>query len=1357
MKTSASASVLLLNLILFSSITMAQIVFTAADAVSGSTVGNVAKNYSNFSINSANIGIPGGGNIWNFGSITPLDSSKDYIVAPASTPYISDFPGSNLVSTSTTIQPPYTTIVYVYDILRSGSLVEMGQEGTSNSDTSTLWSKLVDDPAPVVVPLPFTYNSRWGSKFTTHSTTIHDGVNNGTTNFPITDSSLVDAYGTITMPDGAVLDALRVRRVLIAVRPNGTYKTTVTYTFYTIAGHSLTVSPADSLPPNSGTILINGVSWGITNMTGAISISKPGAAEILHANASYNITWSTAGISSPVRISYSTDAGNTFTTIANNVVANAGSYLWDVPDVLSAKCIIDIVDIADSTIKGVAGYFKIKGYVLTRINNKSDYEKFEPGIHGWQYINREDIMWPQTWWSQFNYQNGIDPYTNKPYPADFSKKYPSTFPDWPLWVSVFTPAQCYVAPGVYNAKALLKWKRFSDSTFKGSCFGFSQSSFLAFDYTNQFVVANPGIPAFTILYDLPLNDAIQSVINGEYILQAGKQTQDFNVIASQKDPRTTLQEVKDMFFSEDPNIQTLNIFNNNGQGGGGHSIAPYKLIHDPDIPADYDLLVYNCNAPGDTTGYIEIDSINNMWYNQIELPPSWKGNSHFYLELPVSNYLNTPLFGKMKTGKIQNIVSTDNIEFYNSPNANVMYTSSTGKRIGLIDSTVTNEIVNGIPIFKQTGYSSNPIGFYIPDDIYSLVLTNPHSYSGKVYLTAIKSNVIYNYERDSTISTQTDWFKIDNGFSVTSPDQTNKLVNFEVVAESDTLERIMFVKNTQLAKNDSLYLQQVNQSNYIMKNYGSATLINNGRFKYALSTSDQTIADINYSGLELSYTGTGFNKNWTLGGNRVISDSLETNNSAVLVLSATAPQSLTVNGTLRLTSGTLNNSNANTTLIMGDGAKISKATAILSAAPIFAGKVNLSYTSSSLVNTGFEVPSLTSVLNDLTVSGSGGINLGSNITVNHTLTLTSGLINNTGTYPLTLGEVATVAGGSNTSFVNGPIIITARNTTPMVAPVGKGVAYRPITAVLSSLVGTGALTAEQIENPPSGAVVAAGDPILSAVRYFQITQSGLTSATVDLTLSWGSDDGILAPEQLTIVGSSDGGITWPYAGNSPYISYSGTPSTGSVTVSSLPLSLVAAGNCSIGSFSGNPMPVNLTSFTAVPSNGSVKLNWNTAVETANHGFDVERSVDKSSWAKLSFIQGQGNSNTSRNYSYTDNSVTKAGKYFYRLKQIDNNGGYKYSCVVEADYILPTVYSLNQNYPNPFNPNTMISYALPMASNVKISVYNAIGETVQILENGYKNAGNYSVSFNAANIPSGIYFYRIDAGKFSQVRKMMLIK
>ena len=268
----------------------------------------------------------------------------------------------------------------------------------------------------------------------------------------------------------------------------------------------------------------------------------------------------------------------------------------------------------------------------------------------------------------------------------------------------------------------------------------------------------------------------------------------------------------------------------------------------------------------------------------------------------------------------------------------------------------------------------------------------------------------------------------------------------------------------------------------------------------------------------------------------------------------------------------------------------------------------------------------------LTLNNSAGVTLNSPITIPGVFTLTSGLITTTSTNLLTLGAASTVSGGSATSFVNGPIALTARTTPAMVAPIGKVAAYRPLTATLSSLSGSGTLTAEQIEGPTTGSVTAIGTPLLSAVRHFHITQTGLSSANVNLTLSWGSDDGVLDPTKLTIVGSSDGGLTWPIDRQAPYISYTGVPAAGTVTAASFSLGNLPSGDCTIGSFSGNPLPVNLSSFTAVPSNGAMKLSWKTSVETNNQGFDVERSADKSVWASLAFIQGQGNSNNAKSYS-----------------------------------------------------------------------------------------------------------------------------
>ena len=529
---------------------------------------------------------------------------------------------------------------------------------------------------------------------------------------------------------------------------------------------------------------------------------------------------------------------------------------------------------------------------------------------------------------------------------------------------------------------------------------------------------------------------------------------------------------------------------------------------------------------------------------------------------------------------------------------------------------------------------------------------------------------------------------------------------------------------------------------------------NNGIVRYASSSLDQTIADVNYYRLELSYSGTGYNKNWTLAANRLISDSLEINNSAILVLSASAADTLTINNCVRLTSGSINNSNSNISVILGNGSEISRATGVFTNAPIFSSKVNLKYTSSTSVTSGVEMPAGTSVINNLTMLGSGGITLGSSITVNGILTLTSGLINTTSSTILTLGAAATVSGGNITSFVNGPLSVTGRNSIPMVAPVGKGAAYRPLTSTLIISSGSGVFTVEQIELAPSGTIIPKNVQNISGKRYFHITEVGNIVGTATIHLTFGSDDGVRVPSELTVVAGTNG-VQWIAENNSG--GYAGDTSSGTIATNYQAASSIYNADFTIGSYINNPLPVNLTAFNAALSNGKMKISWQTAVETGNNGFDVERLSDKSNWVTLAFIQGQGNSNSVKSYSYLDNSISKPGKYYYRLKQINNNGGFQYSNLAEADFVLPVIFSLHQNYPNPFNPNSIISYSLPTATNVKITVFNEIGEKIQVLENGFKTAGNYSVSFNGSNIPTGVYFYRIDAGNFSQVKKMIMEK
>lgn len=186
-----------------------------------------------------------------------------------------------------------------------------------------------------------------------------------------------------------------------------------------------------------------------------------------------------------------------------------------------------------------------------------------------------------------------------------------------------------------------------------------------------------------------------------------------------------------------------------------------------------------------------------------------------------------------------------------------------------------------------------------------------------------------------------------------------------------------------------------------------------------------------------------------------------------------------------------------------------------------------------------------------------------------------------------------------------------------------------------------------------------------------------------------------------------------------------------------------------------PLPVELTSFTANVINKQVVLNWQTATETENYGFDIEKASSRG-WEKIEFVNGSGNSNSLKSYSFTDKTVS-SGIYTYRLKQIDANGGYFYSKEVEVDLGVPTAFTLAQNYPNPFNPTTVISYQVPTQSAVQIDVFNSIGEIVGTLVNEVKEAGYYDVEFNAASLTSGIYFYKIQAGNFISVKKMMLLK
>ena len=208
-----------------------------------------------------------------------------------------------------------------------------------------------------------------------------------------------------------------------------------------------------------------------------------------------------------------------------------------------------------------------------------------------------------------------------------------------------------------------------------------------------------------------------------------------------------------------------------------------------------------------------------------------------------------------------------------------------------------------------------------------------------------------------------------------------------------------------------------------------------------------------------------------------------------------------------------------------------------------------------------------------------------------------------------------------------------------------------------------------------------------------------------------------------------------------------------------------------GQLGNSIVPVELVSFSANVSNNSVALNWITATELNNAGFEIQRKqvfsqqslVGNEEWNVLGLVIGKGTTTESQSYSFVDQNLS-TGKYIYRLKQIDFDGSFTYSNEIEVDLSLPTSLSLEQNYPNPFNPTTTIKYTIPNValsgvegSRVILKVYDVLGNEVATLVNEIQPAGNYELNFNAALLPSGVYFYKLQAGSFSETKRMVLLK
>ena len=252
--------------------------------------------------------------------------------------------------------------------------------------------------------------------------------------------------------------------------------------------------------------------------------------------------------------------------------------------------------------------------------------------------------------------------------------------------------------------------------------------------------------------------------------------------------------------------------------------------------------------------------------------------------------------------------------------------------------------------------------------------------------------------------------------------------------------------------------------------------------------------------------------------------------------------------------------------------------------------------------------------------------------------------------------------------------------------------------------------------------------------------------------------------------NSDYVVSGTWSGSNVYISHDGgsTWKTTSLPASNYSVLVIDTMNVFSAQSGGvykldSPyfVPVELTSFSAKIINNKAVLDWTTASEINNQGFDVEFSSDNQNFEKIAFIPGFGTSSEQHSYSYTSENLLSPKNYF-RLRQIDFNGTFEYSNVVELNGVIPSEFYLSQNHPNPFNPSTSIQFSLPVDAAVKVSLFNMLGEEITEITNKDFSAGVHTINFIAEGLSSGTYLYLLEAkgsngNSFTQTKKMLLLK
>jgi hypothetical protein len=451
-------------------------------------------------------------------------------------------------------------------------------------------------------------------------------------------------------------------------------------------------------------------------------------------------------------------------------------------------------------------------------------------------------MWPESWWSQFDYLTGNDPFTGAPYPEEFTQFWhinaqPEDFPDWPLFVESFGAEQCYIdtpAGPEYSPAALWNWSQIKGQ-WGGSCFGFAQSSFQAFDDKTTFLISFPAVDNFDSLYALEMMEDFRhrKTINLLMTRQHSREFWDHAIANQAKSPTETLGEIEEMLLGDYRDDRILLLYNNNGSGG--HAVNPYRVRRD-DFNPDYKwIYVYDSNVPGDGAARIGVNIETNTWhYTNLG---AWGGSAKLYLANPSSEYLSnttlcSPASQVPSSGNIF-LPSSTHHEFYNTPGIAITISNGSGHSIGFADSVTFNTIADAVPMIPLESEYHPPIGYMVPAGSYTAEMTDfPDTL---VTFSVARDSTIFNFMRSDADPSQTDRVVCGDGIVIGNYDGVTKVINTRAITVGAGDERVFDILGLGLAPNDSIRFEAPDREVYITSNYGGTKGYNLGIHRVSTS------------------------------------------------------------------------------------------------------------------------------------------------------------------------------------------------------------------------------------------------------------------------------------------------------------------------------------------------------------------------------------------------------------------------------------------------------------------------------------------------------------------------------------------